>query len=96
MRRLGAFLGRQSSRITDLFVNHFFTRCGAASEAGGWGSLWPSGEVAVESDLRYFSRRAAFEAAAAARAVTPEAKLRRSQLAEIYARKVQELRLQGA
>ena len=50
----------------------------------------------MESDLRYFSRRAAFEAAAAARSVTPEAKLRRSQLAEIYARKVQELRLQGA
>jgi hypothetical protein len=48
----------------------------------------------VESDLRYFSRRAAFEAAAAARAVTPEAQQRRRMLAELYARKVQELSLQ--
>lgn len=50
----------------------------------------------MESDLRYFSRRAAFEAAAAARAVTPEAQKRRRMLAEVYARKVQELTLQQA
>lgn len=47
--------------------------------------------VAVESNGRYYSRRAAFEAAAAAKAVTPEAALRRRALAEMFARKAQEL-----
>ena len=47
----------------------------------------------MESDLRYYARRAATEAAAAAKAVTPEAQRRRIALAELYSRKVQELSL---
>jgi hypothetical protein len=50
----------------------------------------------VESNLRYYTRRAAMEAQAAAKAVTPEAQMRRRALADLYARKVQELTLQGA
>ncbi len=48
-------------------------------------------KVAVESNIRYYSRRAAYEAAAAAKALTPEAQLRRRALAEMFARKAQEL-----
>jgi hypothetical protein len=47
--------------------------------------------VAVESNIRYYSRRAAYEAAAAAKALTPEAATRRRALAENFARKAQEL-----
>ncbi len=49
------------------------------------------GEVAVESNGRYYMRRAAFEAAAARQAVTPEAAMRRQALAENFARKAREL-----
>lgn len=49
------------------------------------------GEVAVESNVRYYSRRAAYEAAAAAKALTPEAQMRRRALAEMFARKAQEM-----
>jgi hypothetical protein len=38
----------------------------------------------LESDYRYFARRAAIEAAAAMRAVTPAARERRLQLAKSY------------
>ena len=48
-------------------------------------------KVAVESNVRYYSRRAAYEAAAAAKAVTPEAAMRRQALAEMFARKAREL-----
>ena len=47
--------------------------------------------VAVESNVRYYSRRAAYEAAAAAKALTPAAQMRRAALAEMFARKAQEL-----
>jgi hypothetical protein len=47
--------------------------------------------VAVESNVRYYARRAAYEANAAAKAVTPEAAMRRRALADMFARKVQEL-----
>jgi hypothetical protein len=49
----------------------------------------------VESNLRYYARRAAMEAAAAAKAVTPEAQMRRQALAERYAAKLRELSLQA-
>jgi hypothetical protein len=45
--------------------------------------------VAVESNVRYYARRAAYEANAAAKAVTPEAAIRRQALAEMFARKAQ-------
>jgi hypothetical protein len=47
--------------------------------------------VAVESNVRYYARRAAYEANAAAKAVTPEAAIRRQALAEMFARKAQGL-----
>ena len=45
----------------------------------------------MESNNRYYARRAAYEAAAAAKALTPEAQLRRRALADRFARKAQEL-----
>jgi hypothetical protein len=45
----------------------------------------------MESDLRYYSRRAAAEQAAAIRALTPEAKGRRLMLAEQFAAKARDL-----
>lgn len=45
----------------------------------------------MESDLRYYSRRAAAEQAAAIRALTPEARGRRLLLAEQFAAKAREL-----
>jgi hypothetical protein len=50
----------------------------------GWGVL--------ESDFRYYQRRAASERQAAMRAVTPEARQRRMSLAVSYAVKAQECR----
>jgi hypothetical protein len=51
-----------------------------------------SGEkVAVESNGRYYMRRAAYEASAALKAVTPQAAMRRQALAEEFARKAREL-----
>lgn len=50
----------------------------------------------MESNLRFYARRAAAEAAAAAKAVTPEAQRRRMALAELYNRKVEELSLHRA
>jgi hypothetical protein len=47
----------------------------------------------MESDIRYYSRRATEEALAASRAVTEQARLRRLQLAESFKRKVQSLSL---
>ncbi|HUG45374.1 MAG TPA: hypothetical protein VMK31_02530 [Sphingomicrobium sp.] len=41
----------------------------------------------MESDARYFQRRAREEFAAAKRAVTPAARDRRTQLAEIFSRR---------
>lgn len=46
----------------------------------------------MESDLRYYSRRAAEEALAASRAVTAAGRERRQHLADSYQRKLQELR----
>jgi len=46
----------------------------------------------VESDFRYYQRRAASERQAALRAVTPEARERRLTLAQAYAIKAQECR----
>lgn len=45
----------------------------------------------MESNGRYYMRRAASEASAAAKAVTPEAAMRRAALAEMFARKAREL-----
>jgi len=45
----------------------------------------------MESDLRYYSRRAAEEALGASRAVTAQARARRELLAAQFSRKVQEL-----
>ena len=50
-----------------------------------------SGDV-LESDFRYYQRRAASERQAAMRAVTPEARQRRMSLAVSYAVKAQECR----
>jgi uncharacterized protein with von Willebrand factor type A (vWA) domain len=50
------------------------------------------GGGSVESDLRYFLRRAACEQAAADRAVTPEARERRLMLVNSYQGRVNELR----
>ena len=41
----------------------------------------------MESDFRYYSRRAAEEQCRAARAVTPEARARHSELANLFAAK---------
>jgi hypothetical protein len=48
-------------------------------------------KVAMESNVRYYARRAAYEANAAAKAITPEAAMRRKALAEMFSRKAQEL-----
>jgi hypothetical protein len=45
----------------------------------------------MESNVRYYSRRAAYEAAAAAKALTPAAAMRRQALAEMFARRAREL-----
>jgi hypothetical protein len=45
----------------------------------------------MESDLRYYSRRAAEEALAASRAVTAQARMRREMLAAQFHNRVQEL-----
>jgi hypothetical protein len=45
----------------------------------------------VESDIRYFWRRAAAETLAAQRALTPEARARRMVLAESYREKLRAL-----
>lgn len=45
----------------------------------------------MESNLRFYSRRAAEEASAASRAITDAARERRLHLAETYASKVREL-----
>ncbi len=45
----------------------------------------------MESDFRYYSRRAAIEAMAARRALTPEARERRLQLASVYSTKARAL-----
>jgi putative protein kinase ArgK-like GTPase of G3E family len=50
----------------------------------------------MESNRRYYERRASEELRAAARAVTPEARERRRALAEQFARKAAEHRLAGA
>lgn len=42
------------------------------------------GELALESDLRYFRRRAAAESLAAKRSMTPEGRARHQELAERY------------
>jgi len=47
--------------------------------------------VAVESNVGYYARRAAYEANAAAKAVTPEAAMRRQALADMFARRAREL-----
>ena len=74
-------------------INHHFTIAGQHEKRGAVGeSLESAGErVAVESNVRYYARRAAYEANAAAKAVTPEAAMRRRALAEMFARKAQEL-----
>lgn len=49
----------------------------------------------MESDLRYYSRRAAEEALAAQRAVTEQARERRAFLAAQFLTRVRELRSMG-
>jgi len=44
----------------------------------------------MESDQRYYARRAAEELQAAARAVTPEGKARRRALAEMFSQKARQ------
>ena len=46
----------------------------------------------MESDLRYYARRAIAETLAARRAVTPEARERRLHLADLFNQRVAELR----
>ena len=46
----------------------------------------------MESDLRFYERRASEETRAAARAITPAAQARRMLLAERFNRRVMELR----
>lgn len=46
------------------------------------------GVAAMESDLRYYMRRLGVERAAAARALTVEARDRRLQLVEVYVQKL--------
>lgn len=46
----------------------------------------------MESDLRYYERRASAETRAAHRAVTPEAQARRLSLADAFNRRAAELR----
>ena len=46
----------------------------------------------MESDLRYYARRASEEARAAARAITPAAQARRLMLAAEFNRRLAELR----
>jgi hypothetical protein len=48
----------------------------------------------MESDFRYYSRRAAEEASAASRAVTEQARERRRDLADKFWQKAQQLQLQ--
>jgi hypothetical protein len=48
----------------------------------------------MESDFRYYSRRAAEEASAASRAVTDQARERRRDLADKFWQKAQQLQLQ--
>lgn len=45
----------------------------------------------MESDVRYYTRRCAAELAAAQRALTPEARARRTMLAESYRDKLRAL-----
>jgi hypothetical protein len=72
--------------------NHHFTFAGQHGSRGDGDCLSSAGEkVAVESNGRYYMRRAALEAAAARQAVTPEAAMRRQALAENFARKAREL-----
>lgn len=72
--------------------NHHFTIAGQHRLGGDGDRFASAGErVAVESNGRYYMRRAAFEAAAARQAVTPEAAMRRQALAENFARKAREL-----
>lgn len=48
----------------------------------------------MESDHRYYSRRAAEEHWRAARAITPEARERHRELARVFASKAQQLQMQ--
>ena len=56
-----------------------------------WESGWIDLGTAMESDLRYYARRASEEARAAARALTPAAQARRLLLAEQFNRRLAEL-----
>jgi hypothetical protein len=49
----------------------------------------------MESDHRYYWRRAAEEIAAASRAITPAARQRHQQLALTYVRRLRELSIDG-
>ena len=49
------------------------------------------GGAAVESDIRYYRRRACEEMAAATRAVTPAARERRLQLVDLYVQRLEAL-----
>lgn len=46
----------------------------------------------MESDIRFFSRRASEEMAAANRAVTPEARARRLQLVDTFVQKLEAMK----
>ena len=50
----------------------------------------------MESNQRYYARRAVEELRAAARAVTPEAKARRQSLAEMFSNKAQQCQSEQA
>jgi hypothetical protein len=52
----------------------------------------PAEGTTVESDIRYYRRRACEEMSAATRAVTEEARERRLRLVDLYVRKLEELK----
>lgn len=50
------------------------------------------GKAAVESDARFYRRRACEEMSAASRAVTPQARERRLQLVDLYLQRLQAMK----
>jgi hypothetical protein len=53
--------------------------------------VFSGGKAQMESDLRYYLRRAAAEQTAASRALTPQARDRRLMLAEQFAARAREI-----
>ena len=67
--------------------------CGGVIHVNGV-SRWGAGD-AMESNHRYYARRALEELQAAARAVTPEARARRRALAEQFEEKARQCQREG-